>query len=251
MPPEEESPMQTRNTFATLACALVLLGATLTVRAQESTAPPAAAPTIEERVAAIKASIAQSKQNLKHYQWVEIEVVNLKGEDKSTTENTCYYDVNGKLVKVPAATTAEDQKKRGVRGKIVANKTEEMAEYMQGAAALIKSYLPPDPAKIQAAKDAGKNSTTPSGDGKQMRVDIKDYEKPGDKLTIELNTATNQIIGLGVASYLADTKDAVTLNVTMASLPDGTSYAATTVLDAVAKEMKITTTNSGYAKKAN
>jgi len=70
-------------------------------------------------------------------------------------------------------------------------------------------------------------------------------------LTIELNTATNQIIGLGVASYLADTKDAVTLNVTMASLPDGTSYAATTVLDAVAKEMKITTTNSGYAKKAN
>lgn len=246
--------MQSKTTFATLACAVVLTAATLAVRAQTpatTTSPATPATDVAARVTAIKASLAQNQQNLKSYQWVETEVVNFKGEDKSSTENTCYYDVTGKLVKVPAATEADDHKKHGVRGKIIANKSAELAAYMQSAAALVKGYLPPDPAKIEAAKSAGKISTTPSGDGKHMRVDIKDYEKPGDTLTIEVDNTTNQIIGLGVASYLTDAKDAVTLNVTMANLPDGTQYPATIVLDAVAKEMKVTTTNSGYTKKAN
>ncbi len=245
--------MKSKNTFATLACAIAavaLMGATLVAHAQETTTP-AAAPTVEERVAAIKASLGSSKQNLKQYQWVETQVVNVKGEDKSSTENTCYYGLDGNLVKVPVAAAAEDDKKRGVRGKIVENKKEEMAEYMQAAVGLIKSYVPPDPGKIQAAKEAGKVSTTPSGDGKRVKIDIKDYEKPGDTLTLELDTATNQIIGLGVASYLADAKDAVTVNVTMGALPDGTQYPAKIALDGAAKELKVTVTNAGYVKKAN
>jgi hypothetical protein len=41
----------------------------------------------------------------------------------------------------------------------------------------------------------------------------------------------------------------VTLAVQFASLPDGTNYAQQTVLDAKAKQMQVTTTNSNYAKK--
>jgi hypothetical protein len=43
-------------------------------------------------------------------------------------------------------------------------------------------------------------------------------------------------------------KDAVTLQVEMASLPDGTSYAERTVLNASAKELVVTTTNSNCQK---
>lgn len=247
--------MQTRKTFATLGCALVLLGATFAVRAQESAAPPATAgapaPTTAERVAAIKANLAQSMQNLKQYQWTETQVINMKGEDKSNTQNTCSYGADGKVVKTPVAPPAEAQEKRGVRGKIVENKKEEIGAYMQSCVALIKTYIPPDPAKIQAAKDAGKVSTTPLAGGKSTRVDIKDYEKPGDNLGIVIDVATNQILGIGVASYLTDAKDAVTLDVTMANLSDGTGYPATIVLNGVAQQIKVTTTNSGYTKKAN
>lgn len=245
--------MQTRKIFATLGCALVLLGATLTARAQETATPPAAAaaPAPAEKVAAIKASLGQSMQNLKQYQWTETQVVNFKGEDKSNKQNTCYYGADGKVVKTPVAPAAESEGKRGVRGKIVENKKEEMAEYMQSAVALIKSYIPPDPAKIQAAKDAGKVSMTPLEGGKRARVDIKDYEKPGDNLGIEIDMATNQILGVSVASYLTDAKDAVTLDVTMATLPDGTGYPSKIALDGVSKQIKVTTTNSGYQKKAN
>jgi hypothetical protein len=34
----------------------------------------------------------------------------------------------------------------------------------------------------------------------------------------------------------------------MASLPDGTNYAQQTVLNATAKQIQVTTTNSNYAK---
>jgi hypothetical protein len=43
-------------------------------------------------------------------------------------------------------------------------------------------------------------------------------------------------------------KEVVTLQVQMSTLPDGTSYEAQTVLNATAKELVVTTTNSNYQK---
>lgn len=243
--------MQITKTLTTFGCAIALWGATIAAHAQGTAAPSGAAPTTAERVAAIKASLAQSLQNLKQYQWTETQVVNLKGEDKSNKEFTCAYGADGTVVKTPVAAPEEAKGKPGLRGKVIANKKEEMADYMQSAVALVKSYIPPDPAKIQAAKDAGKVSLTPLAGGKTARVDIKDYEKPGDDLGITIDMSTNEILGLNVASYLTDASDAVTLDVTMGMLPDGTQYASKVVLNGVAKQIKVTTSNSGYEKKAN
>ena len=58
----------------------------------------------------------------------------------------------------PAAQEAAQGGGRGGRGggrlkeKIVENKKDEMAEYMEKAAALIHQYVPPDPEQIQKAK---------------------------------------------------------------------------------------------------
>lgn len=235
-----------------LGSTIVLLGSTITALAQESApAQSAAAPTTAERVAAIKKSLAQSQQNLKQYQWMETTVVNYKGEDKSSTQDQCSYGADGKVVKTPVSAPAPADDKRGLRKKVIDDKKADMEAYMQSAVALVKTYIPPDPAKIQAAKDAGKVSVTVLEPGKRVKVDIKDYEKPGDDLGIEVDMATNTILGLSVASYLSDTSDTVALKVTMASLADGTSYAGTTVLDCASKEMKVTVTNSNYQKKAN
>lgn len=235
--------MKTRNTITALACALVLSGLTMAALSQE-----AAAPTIDERVTAIKANLAQSSQNLKTYQWTETQVVNFKGEDKSNKEFSCAYSADGKVVKTLVSPPSDDKGKPGVRGKIIAKKKEEMSEYMQSAVALVKSYIPPDPAKIQTAKDAGKVSMTIMEPGKRMKIDVKDYEKPGDDLGIVVDMTTNKILGLSVASYLADAKDAVTLDVTMDALADGTGYPSTIVLDGVAQQIKVTVTNGDYKK---
>ncbi len=264
--------MKSLKTIAALAGVLAMIGATVAALGQTDstatpppTAPPATAPAaqpagepaaqpagndIAARVAALKANLATNMQNLKTYQWTETQVLNLKGEDKSASQFTCSYGADGKVVKTPVTPKAEADKKRGIRGKVAENKKEDMSEYMQSALALIKSYIPPDPAKIQAAKDAGKISVTPMEGGKRVRLDIKDYAKPGDNLGIEVDAVNNQISALSVASYLVDAKDAVKLDVKMSALADGTGYPAHIMFDGASKSVKVTLNNSDYKKKS-
>jgi hypothetical protein len=53
---------------------------------------------------------------------------------------------------------------------------------------------------------------------------------------------------LKVSTYLEDAADAVTLDVRMGQLNDGTSYPSTATLESAAKKLKVTVTNSGYRK---
>jgi hypothetical protein len=115
---------------------------------------------------------------------------------------------------------------------------------------LVKTYVPPDPARIQAVKDAGKVNLDLPGGGKGLRVNLRDYAKPGDVLTVEVDPASNRVMGLTVATYLDDPKDIVTLDVRFASLQDGTGYPATEALVAKAKNLAVNVTNTGYRKSA-
>jgi hypothetical protein len=211
-------------------------------------APALSAQQGADRVAAIKQWLAQSKAQQKGYQWIETTVVTLKGEVKSTKVSSCYYDVTGAVQKVPVSASPEPKKKFGIRGAIVANKTEEMTDYMKEAVALVKSYVPPTPEQIQVSKDAGKMSLDLLPGGQNVRVNFHDYYKPGDNLSVSVEMATNRLIGIGVATYIDDPQDAVVLAVTVAALPDGTGYPKEITLDAKAKKLTVTVTNSGYRK---
>ena len=211
----------------------------------------AQSPEMQKRVAALKQSAAQNQQNIRQYEWIETTVVSLKGEEKSRQEKRCYYGVDGSLQKVTASTSPAPQKKRGLRGRVAENKKEELTDYMKRAVVLLKAYVPPDPAKIQAVKDAGKISLDMPGAGKGARLNFRDYAKAGDVLSVEVDPASNRVIGLTVATYLDDAKDSVTLDVRFSSLPDGTGYPATEVLVATAKSVSVNVTNSGHRQAGN
>jgi hypothetical protein len=206
-------------------------------------------PELQEQIAALKKSMAQSQQTLRQYTWTETTQVSLKGETKSTTQASCQYAADGKVVKTPIDTTPPPPQKqpKGLKGKVVANKKEEMSDYMKSAVALIQRYVPPDASRMQEAFKAGKAEMQPSAGGVVTLV-FHDYAKPGDTLSLAINGQTNTMQGVSVKSYLDDAKDAVNLTVRFANLPDGANYVAETVLDATAKQMQVRTTNSGYRK---
>src|SRR5258708_10168860 len=129
------------------ACIITLLLAPAIMRSQS--------PEIQQRVAALKQSVARDQQNLRQYEWIETTVISLKGEQKSSQQKQCYYGAEGSLQKVTMSVSPQPEKKRGLRGRVIENKKEELTDYMKQAIALVKSYVPPEPAKIQAAKDAG------------------------------------------------------------------------------------------------
>lgn len=203
------------------------------------------------RVAAIKQWLAESKAHLKGYQWIETTTVTVKGDVKSTKVNSCFYDVTGTLQKVQMSASAPPPKKFGIRGAIQKDAQKDMTDYIDKAVALVKSYIPPIPEKLQSAKDAGKMSVDFLPGGQNTRLNFHDYQLPGDNLSVSLDMATNRPLNFGVATYIDDPKDAVTLAVTIGALPDGTGHAEMTTLNATAKELTVTVTNSGYRKAGN
>ena len=205
-------------------------------------------PTPAERVAQLKANIESSQAVLRQYEWIETTVVSVKGEQKARKQERCYYGADGGLQKVDISTTPAPEKKRGLRGRIAANKQEEMTDYMKSAVALVKAYVPPSPAKLQAVKDSGKVSIDVLEPGKRARLNFRDYEKPGDNLGVEVDLANNRPLRLNVATYLEDAKDTVTLDVRVGQLNDGTTYPSDVTLDGKAKKLTVAVKNSGYRK---
>ncbi len=118
---------------------------------------------------------------------------------------------------------------------------------MQQAADLIHQYVPPDPQKIQAVKAAGNLAIVPVGPD-STRVDLKNYLKSGDSLSLGLDTAGNAMQTVSVKSYMESKDDAVTLDVTFAKLRGGLSYPASTVLNVPGEKIQVVVQNSNYEK---
>ena len=201
---------------------------------------------LQEKLAAVKQAAAENKQNLRQYQWVETTQLTLKGDAKPPTKNSCQYGPDGKVQKTPLGPPPQQPSGGRAKQKIIENKKEEMKDYMQDVKALLGMYVPPDPQKMQAAFEAKKVSLSPA-DGAANLV-FTDYALPGDKMMLSFDTATKKIVGLSINTYMGKEKDVVTLQVKMGSLPDGTNYEQQTVLNASAKQLVVTTTNSNYQK---
>jgi hypothetical protein len=205
---------------------------------------------MKETVAMIKTNLVQSKEKVKQYSWIETMKVYIKGELKTTKQNQCYYSVDGKLTKVATGATDQAKPKGGLKGKIIANKKEEMADYVEKAVEKVKGYLPPDPEKIQQIYGAGKVSIQVLEPGKKFKLGFPEYLQPGDNLSISLDKANQKLMALDVSTYIDKPEDKVVFNVTYKDLPDGTQYSATTSLVADAQNLKIVIENSGYKKGA-
>jgi len=206
---------------------------------------PTQTPALQEHVAALKENLAKSQALLKQYEWVETRVLSLKGEEKNKAENRCFYGPDGKVVRELISATPE-MKAGGLKGRIIQKKKAELAEQIRSAGELIKSYIPPDPARIEAAKKAGKISV--AQDGSHVKIDIRDYEKAGDLLSFDLDVAQHTVLGLKVSTWMKDAKDAATMTTRIATLDDGAMYPAETVLLLPSQSLEVRTTNSGYKK---
>jgi hypothetical protein len=218
-------------------------------------------PSPQEKIAALKESLAANQAALKQYSWIETTTISMKGEVKKQEQKQCSYGADGKVQKTPVAGAAppaakkEEPARGGRRGggrvkeAVIENKVEDLKDYMERVAALVHEYVPPDPQKLQAAQAAGHLTVQPSAGGVVM-LQAKDYVKPGDSLSIGFDSAL-KLSSYTSASYVEKPKDDdVTLAVTFGKLPDGTAFPQQVLLDVKAKQIQVKVTNSGHKKGA-
>jgi hypothetical protein len=202
----------------------------------------------QDKVAALKQSLAANATLQKQYRWVETTVVSMKGEERSRIQKQCFYGADGKVQKQQlTAPPPEEPAQSGLKGKLVAKKKAEISEVMKQAVALVQSYVPPDPQRIQATKAAGNLAMSPTGP-ESLRLDLKNYAKSGDTLSLGLDTTRYALQTVSVKSYLESKEDAVTLDVTFARLRDGLSYPGNVVLNVPGQNIQVVIQNSGYQR---
>jgi hypothetical protein len=241
----------TKNNALSRRFALAAIAAGIMVSVLVSRTVAQAPPSPDQMVAALKQNLAESQKRLRQYEWIETTALSLKGEEKSRKQQRVYYGADGKLVKLPmgepqpqAAQGGGGRRGGRVKERIVENKKDEMADYMEKAAALIHQYVPPNPAQIQQAKDKGNMALRQQPPG--VRVEFRNYVQPNDLMAIDVDAKAALLSALSVETYLEKQEDTVALNVRFGTLADGTSYNAQTTLDVKAKNIRVVIENSGH-----
>jgi hypothetical protein len=210
---------------------------------------PVGAQDLQQKLGAAKESAARNQQALRSYSWLEKSQLSLKGEVKNEKVDLCRYGPDGKVQKTPVVEPPPPEKKRGLRGKVVAKKVGEMKEELEAAVALVHQYLPPSPDMMQVVMNAGTASIAQAGPG-MAALKFPGYVKKGDALTLTFDSTVKALRQVDVTTWLDGPENVVNFRITMNALPDGTSHPATVVLSIPKRQLDVTITKSNYQKLA-
>src|SRR6185503_12159892 len=178
-----------RSSAASLLCLSLLL-----VNANLASATTSRSSTLQGMdPSQVSAAIKANAQALKAFVWQQRMQLQLKGETKKTTLHQMNYDFNGNLQKTliseqPAADAAPQPAGPGLRGrlkkKVVAKKTGEFKELMEGIASLVKSYTELQPQQLQSALKQAAFSPGQGDMNGSVQIQMTNLLQRGDSLTI-------------------------------------------------------------------
>jgi hypothetical protein len=223
-----------------LAIALVTVAGALVVSAQN--------PELQQKVAEVKEAMAANKQALAQYTWQEQVTVSLKGDVKKQEHFQVRLGPDGKPQKqsldAPQAPAAPSGGR--VKQRVIEKKKDEYKDYVDQIKALIQQYVPPDKDMLGQAAQKGNIALGPAGAPGQYRLVLTNYVKQGDNMTLVFDKGRKALVGVTIASYLSDPKDAVNVSVTYAAIPGGPNHVASQSIDGVSKQLTIVIANSLY-----
>jgi hypothetical protein len=228
-----------------------VVGSLLTVAASVVPTLRAQNPEMQQRIAALKQSIAFNKQVLAQYTWMEQQIISIKGEQKREELYNVQMGPDGKPQKTPidpSSVSDDERKRRGLRGRIIAKRTDEYEEYGNSIKTLVQQYLPPDKDVLQQCYEKGNFMIGPvAGQPGNYRVVISNYLKPSDSMTIIVDKAQFSFQSLSISTYLSDPGDGVNVNIQFSRLPNGGPFhIATETINGVSKQLTVEIIDTNY-----
>lgn len=204
-------------------------------------------PEMQQQVSDVKQSMAKNKQALASYTWNEQVTINLKGEEKKQEHFQVRLGPDLKPQKTSLDPPPDPPSEGRLKRHVVAKKTEEYKEYADQMKALAQQYVPPDGTLVQQAYSQGNISLgEAAGAPDQIKLIIHNYLKLGDSMTLVFDKTQKELLGIQIASYMDDPKDAMNLTVQFSRLPDGTNHVSNLVIDGVSKQLNIAIQNANY-----
>src|SRR5215510_2649269 len=143
-----------------------------------------------EKLAAVKQAAAANQQALHQYRWTEMIQVAVNGEVRNSKQMACQYGPDGKPACTPMGPPPQQQEAKGIRGRIMEKKKEDMQDYMQQVKAVIGMYVPPEATRMETAFKAGNASLVPMPGAGEGAINFKNYAQPGDSMSLDFRMGT-------------------------------------------------------------
>jgi hypothetical protein len=209
----------------------------------------AAAQTVPGAKPAIGQKMKQNAEALKHYTYKRRTEIEVKGKSRGTRVDLVRY-VDGKMETVPLETPsrpAQSSRGGGLRGRMVqkkiASKKEKMKEDVERLKSLLRSYSPGSDSMRAVLEKAVISRTGPEPNA-DIKVVTTGLAKPSDSFTLIWSVTNHRPAQIEIGADL-DGKP-VRITVEFAALPDGTFYAAHTVVSTPKKDINITMDTFDY-----
>jgi hypothetical protein len=174
--------------------------------------------------------------------------VSVNGKITKISEDLSRYGPDGTVYKTPVGTPVLRAEVRGLRQRAAEVKTDEIEDYIRAAVLLTNNYVAPLPKRMQDVFEAANGLILKKQGSDEIQLQLRDLVKPRDSVAFSFDSEDKSIRAIDVASYLEDQADVVALHVAFDSLPDGTKYAASSILIATARQIRIKTENLNYHK---
>jgi hypothetical protein len=218
----------THKTFVAVTTAVIAL--TMHAAAQQ---PP--------QLNTLMAGMSANAKQLRQYSFKQRTETYVGGDMKSAKLDEVHYSTSGERVSIPlneqGAQAESHRRGPGARlaAKKIAEKKEEMKEYVERLMSLSSRYLSPEPAKLQAAM-ANAEITT-GGGSDQMRITLHNYVKFGDRMTMSFDPATKKPTRTEVHTTMDDGPVAIVL--TYDQIHEGPTYPGKISVRADSKQVEV------------
>jgi hypothetical protein len=226
---------------------IIILAAILVTSLGPQVAGQGMSPAAQQKLAAVKESVARNQAELLQYTWTEQIQVSFDNEVRKTEESLCHYGPDGRVQRTPLAPPAQGKASRRIIGRIEERAKDEVVEFLEQAKTLIHSYFPPSAQLMERSFGHGNASIGQTGPG-TVELQFDNYLKPGDSMAFDFQPAARRMQRLNVNTYIDNPSEPLTLEVIFDSLPDGTNCPITEVLSAPSRRLRVTVENSNYQK---
>ena len=194
---------------------------------------------------AINKADEANTEKLKAFIWKRKSDVSIEGTVKLTTITEFSFDETGKLQTNVVDAESTVKKKGGIRGQIQENKAEDKMDYVEQALDLALAYTYMTKGELL---DFFGKATVTEKDG-IIEATAADVNVKGDKLTIQVEAATNLYLNKKFSSLLG--KDPVNGEIKYEKFSSGVNHGSVTLLDMPAQKMKIDAKNQDYSQRVN
>lgn len=192
-------------------------------------------------------AMVENAAELRQYTFKQRTEVSLNGEVKSVRLDQVRFDLDGNLERTPLTpVAAEAPKARGLRGKAVAKKREETADYLERLMSLARRYLTPGRGDLEKLSSKAEIWKGQGATGNQVRIQATDFVKSGDSFVWTLDAVAKLPVRMEARTELDG--DPVTVTAEYRTLPSGPNYVARAIVKSARKDLEVKVESFGYER---